>query len=88
MDGQKVWRWNKIVWLLLAGTVTFLFWQVLLNDQFAYYDSIQQTTPAIALIVGCACLALSFGTWLFFKLKKQRLDGQAVAAATIRRFNT
>jgi hypothetical protein len=69
MDGEKIWRWNRLVWLILAGAVTFLFWQVLLNDERAYFDALQETTPAIALLIGGLCLGLSLGTWGFFKLR-------------------
>ena len=69
LDGQKIMRWNKLVWLLTTVAVTFIFWHVLINDQREYFDALQSTTPALALALGASCLVVSFGTWLFFRLR-------------------
>jgi hypothetical protein len=69
MDGSKLMRWNPLVWLGTAAVATFLFWMVLLNDQRAYFDALEETTPAIALIAGGLCLGITAGTWAFFRYR-------------------
>ncbi len=72
MDGYKVWNWSKGLWLLLAGVSGFLFWHVLLNKERDSFGAIQETTAATALIAMAICLTLSFGFWLFFRLRAER----------------
>ena len=49
MDGATVFEWNKLVWALLFGAATFLFWHLLLNQNDAYLDALRQTRVRIAL---------------------------------------
>jgi hypothetical protein len=69
MDGEKLLRWNKAVWLAMAGGVTFVFWYVLLNDQRSYFDALKETTPVLALAMGGLCLGLTVTAWGVFKLR-------------------
>jgi hypothetical protein len=71
MDGEKIWRWNKVIWVMTMGIVTLLAWHVLLNDQREYFDSLQETTPMAALIVGGVCVALTITTWAYFRLRQR-----------------
>jgi hypothetical protein len=71
MDGDKIIRWNKLVWLGTTLVVTFIFWHVLINDQREYFDALQTTTPALALALAASCLAVSVATWLFFRWRAQ-----------------
>jgi hypothetical protein len=74
MDGDKIFKWNRLIWLLTMGIVTLLFWEVLLNDQRAYFDALKETTLQIALVMGGLCLGLTLGAWTFFKLRATRLQ--------------
>ncbi len=69
LDGQKIMKWNRLAWFTLAGVVTYLFWLILLNDERAYFGSIQQTTPAVALIVCGLCFGLTSLAWLWFRYR-------------------
>jgi hypothetical protein len=69
MDGSKIIRWNFFVWLGMTGLAVFFLWHVLLNDQRAYFDALQETTPAVALILGGICLGVSVLTWGFFRFR-------------------
>ncbi|MPZ48603.1 MAG: hypothetical protein GEU75_04695 [Dehalococcoidia bacterium] len=71
MDGEKVYRWNKLIWALTMGTVALLFWHVLLNSEREYFDALSETTPMVALIIGGICLGSTVIVWLFFKLKQR-----------------
>ena len=69
MDGDKVFKWNKLIWALTMGAAALLFWHVLLNDQREYFGALSETTTMVAIIVGGVCLGLTVVTWLFFKLR-------------------
>jgi hypothetical protein len=68
MEGDRIWRWNKKAWLLLAGSTSFLFWYALLNSDKAYLDTLDQGRPAGVLLIGVACVVISLLTWGFFRL--------------------
>jgi hypothetical protein len=70
MDGQKVWRWNRLVWVATMGIAAFLFWAVLLNDQRQYFDALRETSVQVALASGVVCLGLTLAVWLFFKFRR------------------
>src|SRR6185295_1617898 len=67
MDGEKLLKWNRWVWLALAGVSTLLFWQVLLNSQRSYYSGIAHASSLVALVVMGSCLVLTIAAWGFFK---------------------
>jgi CSLREA domain-containing protein/uncharacterized repeat protein (TIGR01451 family) len=67
LDGKKIMRWNFLAWLGFALATAYLFWLILLNDGREYFDALQQTTPAIALILCGACLVISVLTWGWFR---------------------
>ncbi len=75
MDGYKLWGWNKVAWLTMAGATGFLFWHVLLNQEKAYYSALQETTPATAVILLGICLAVTLGVWGFFRIRAGRAAG-------------
>jgi hypothetical protein len=51
----------------MAAVTTYLFWFILLNDEREYFDSVQETTPMLALIAGGICLIASLITWGWFR---------------------
>jgi hypothetical protein len=69
MDGRKLIDWNPLVWIATAGVAVFLVWEVLLNDQRAYFNSLQETTTSVALIAVGSCFGLSVVTWLWFRYR-------------------
>jgi hypothetical protein len=71
MDGEKIWKWNKGIWLLMAGTATLLFWHVLLNRDAAYGDVASDGASMTVIGALAFVLAISFVTWLFFRKRPQ-----------------
>lgn len=69
MDGHKLWSWNKLAWLALAGTTAFLFWHVLLNAEESSWDAIGQSMPAIAIVAMGLCFGLTMLVYLYFRLR-------------------
>lgn len=72
MDGAKLWEWNKLAWAALAGVATFLFWHVLLNKEQDSFGAIQETVPAVALVLLGICFVLSIAFWAFFRFRQER----------------
>jgi hypothetical protein len=47
MDGSTVMRWSRAAWAFTFGTVTFLWWQLLLNQDAAYVEAMEQTNVQV-----------------------------------------
>lgn len=69
LDGHKLWVWNKVAWVLVAGITAFLFWDVLLRKQSSQMSTITHGTPAAALIAMAICFFVSVGFYAFFRLR-------------------
>ena len=82
MDGATVFEWNKLVWALLFGAATFLFWHLLLNQNDAYLDALRQTRVMVALGLVLLYGGLTVATWLFFKVRnRSALTGEVAGGA-------
>jgi hypothetical protein len=79
MDGAKLWNWNKLLWLVMTGGVTFLFWHVLINKEDSYFSALQKTEVATGVVILGICIALSAGLWLFFYLRSRNAGEQLQA---------
>ena len=70
-DGQRIWMWNKLVWLALALPATFAFFHVILNA--GDVDALSSVANQVRLLAFCfLVLAISVATWLYFKLRRRR----------------
>jgi hypothetical protein len=72
MDGEKIWKWNKSLWLAMAGVATLLFWYVFLNRDGAGVAVFSDTASLSVLGALAGLLALSFATWGFFRTRALR----------------
>lgn len=67
MDGQKVWRWNKLAWFSIAVPVAFLFFHTVLN-QGATLASASSSHGVIALYASAIFgWVLTIVAWLYFR---------------------
>jgi hypothetical protein len=67
-DGEKIWKWSKLLWFALALPATFAFIHVLVNDED--YGAIADDTSTMTLLVLCAIvLIITAITWLFFRMR-------------------
>ena len=73
MDGEKIWKWHKGLWLVMAGVATLLFWYVFLNRDGAGADVFSDTASISVLGALAIVLALSFVTWGFFRTRNLRM---------------
>ncbi|HEY5624993.1 MAG TPA: FGLLP motif-containing membrane protein, partial [Dehalococcoidia bacterium] len=77
MDGHRLWVWSKLVWLGVTGIVVFLFWHILLNAERESFDTLSETTPAIALLLMGLCFGMTLAMYLFFRIKNTRTASPA-----------
>ena len=82
MDGSKIYRWNRRIWVALLLVSAFLFWHVLLNTQRSYFDSLRTASSATVLAGFLLYAAAGIGLWAYFRLRKSRLEREAGAASS------
>jgi hypothetical protein len=63
MEGKKIWDWNKIAWLGLAGTVSFFFFHVLLNRTNGYADALADADVQALFAMCFVFLAVAGAFW-------------------------
>ena len=67
-DGEKIWKWSKLIWFGMALPATFAFIHVIVNDED--YGEIAESTNTMTLLVLCAIvLIVAAVTWLFFRMR-------------------
>jgi hypothetical protein len=67
MDGAVIMRWSRLAWALVFGTVTFLWWQLLLNQNGAYAAAFQQTSVQLVIGVLVLFMITTGGIWTYFR---------------------
>lgn len=79
MDGAKIYRWNRIVWLGLVLVSAFLVWHVLLNTQRAYFDSLRPAT-SWSVLAGFVVYTVAGVLFCGYFALRQRREQRAAAA--------
>ncbi len=64
MEGRRVWDWSRAVWLLIALSVSFLFFHVVLNRTDAYTSVVEETGVQALFIICVGALTLASVFWL------------------------
>ncbi len=67
MDGWRIWKYSPVAWVALFVPSTFLFIQILFNDDEAYLDLVSSQKSITGLIILVGYLGVTFGTWAFFR---------------------
>jgi hypothetical protein len=81
MDGVTVWRWNKIVWVVLFGTSVFLFWQLVINREGKYLEAFRQSSVLVCIALVVVYGGLTLLTWGYFRWRKYRENQREAATA-------
>lgn len=69
LDGAVVYQWSRVGWGVLFGLATFLFFELVINQNGSYLDAFQNTNVVMALVLcGIFCL-VTLGTWGYFKVR-------------------
>lgn len=69
MDGNKLFRWNKLAWVGMATVTAFLFWHVFINEGAAADEAVKAGDSAAALVLLAVCLVLTITVYTFFLFK-------------------
>lgn len=69
LDGATVMGWSRIAWVLVFGTVTFLWWQLLLNQDDAYAAAFEQTNVRVVLFTLGAFMLTTGLLWSYFRFR-------------------
>ena len=69
LDGATVMSWSRLAWALTFGTVTFLWWQLLLNQDRAYAAAFEQTNVQVVLAVLGVFMVTTGGLWSYFRFR-------------------
>lgn len=75
MDGRKLQQWNVWLWAGMALVSGFLFWHVILNRERAHIDALEQATVIMVLSLLGACFAITFVTWMYFRMRLYGWEG-------------
>jgi hypothetical protein len=77
MDGAMVMNWSRVAWALTFGTITFLWWQLLLNQNGSYVAAFEQTNVQVVLAVLGIFMLTTGGLWSYFRFKPGRNEAAA-----------
>jgi hypothetical protein len=77
LDGAAVMAWSRIAWALMFGTVTFLWWQLLLNRDAAYSAALEQTNVQVVLVTLGVFMLTTGGLWSYFRFRRKPLEAEA-----------
>ena len=69
LDGAAVKSWSFVAWVLVFATVTFLWWQLLFNQNAAYVAAFQQTNVQVVLVTLGLFMLTTGGIWSYFRFR-------------------
>jgi hypothetical protein len=79
MDWKAVADWSRVAWVLIFGTATFLFWQLLINPDAGYLDALRETKVVVAVSLVVFYVVVTLGTWSFFRWRARHVKEAAQA---------
>jgi len=77
LDGATVMGWSRIAWALTFGTVTFLWWQLLFNQNAAYAAAFEQTNVQVVLATLGVFMLTTGGLWSYFRFRPEPAEAEA-----------
>jgi hypothetical protein len=69
MDGATVKDWSRAGWAVVFGIVTFLWWQLLLNQDAAYVSAFEQTNVRVVLGTLIVFMLTTGLLWSYFRFR-------------------
>jgi hypothetical protein len=69
LDGATIMGWSRIAWVRTVGTVTFLWWQLLFNQNTAYAAAFEQTNVQVVIVTLGAFMLTTGGLWSYFRFR-------------------
>jgi len=77
MDGATVMSWSRVAWVAVFGTVTFLWWQLLLNQDAAYAAAFEQTNVRVVILTLGVFMLTTGLLWSYFRFRPQSAEADA-----------
>ncbi len=77
LDGATVKDWSRLGWALVFGVVTFLWWQLLLNQDAAYLGAFEQTNVRVVLATLGVFMLTTGGLWSYFRFRPAPTEAEA-----------
>ena len=69
LDGSTVKSWSFVAWALVFATVTFLWWQLLFNQNASYAQAFEQTNVQVVLFTLGVFMLTTGGIWTYFRFR-------------------
>jgi len=76
MDGAAVMGWSRVAWAVTFGIVTFLWWQLLLNQDRAYAAAFEHTNVQVVLATLGLFILTTGGLWSYFRFRPVRTEAR------------
>jgi hypothetical protein len=67
MDGGKIFRWSRPVWLGFALVSAFLVWHVLIGRERSSFSGLRQASSVTVLLMFIVYTVLTVGLWAYFR---------------------
>ncbi len=77
LDGATVKNWSRLGWALVFGVVTFLWWQLLLNQDASYVSAFEQTNVRVVLATLGVFMLTTGGLWSYFRFRPRPAEAEA-----------
>jgi hypothetical protein len=74
MDGAVVKAWSRLGWAIVFGIVTFLWWQLLLNQSASYLSAFEQTNVRVVLFTLAVFMLTTGGLWAYFRFRPKPVE--------------
>ena len=72
LDGSILVSWNKWVWIIVFGIVSFLFYHIIINNNAILASAVKDTNVVTMLALVLFSVIFSIGFWLYFRIRKGR----------------
>jgi hypothetical protein len=76
MDGAVVKAWSRVGWAVVFGIVTFLWWQLLLNQSSSYLSAFEQTNVRVVLFTLAVFMLTTGGLWSYFRFRPKPAEAE------------
>ena len=83
LDGSTVKSWSFLAWLLVFATVTFLWWQLLFNQNASYAQAFEQTNVQVVLFTLGVFMLTTGGIWAYFRFRPSPPDDEGDPTADV-----
>jgi hypothetical protein len=77
LDGSVVKAWSRVAWAIVFGIVTFLWWQLLLNQSASYLSAFEQTNVRVVLLTLGVFMLTTGGLWSYFRFRPRPAEVEA-----------